>query len=1382
PATLTEPRNISVQQSFHRILHSTPTNHAPSSPQPSFIRKSKFPFSSTPSMFKALGPRDMDILNSQEIVRLAFYVMKRSSIELADPVLCEKVHTEGEKKRASAASTAGIGGSGSGGSGASGALKQVSSIGSNRKGGGNVVIGSNTTTITTNNNKGSNIMASSIYLTKDFDIGNSVLHHRSKRPSHSLESVLSIATFCVRASKPSPSQARRTSAGSSSGGSGHSNNNSNSGSGVGGGSGNGSPSTAAMVGAKWLAKLGQVVFGGPCAQAGHSHHRRTRHSLDLLDLRTTANTNENISNSNSGTPTAQRGLAASTEKLCKHCSGAMTCLVISILREASLSSSTTDSALSGQGRGIGRKEAGDLPAPPPAAAGAARATGMRDSGFESGASGLELLGAQLNNIASDTSSSSSSLSPHTTASSKLPSSGTGTPHHGQSSHASSVNREGSPRIMSEDYRPRLKLKRKTRVRPGREGASGSTPKLASSPSPSGGSPYIVFDKSHQKVTVIRHPLELNANTEFSHQHQAGQDLYEEESEAGESDAWSPSSVLSDSLTGEFGLDVTEGGDWRSNMYASTGTRTPRVEDLDDDAMDNLPLGQRVKTRLERDLAEALGIAVLDEPTSSSSLPFIVQPTQLPPPRPVVAAVAVPLVSSIRRPSITGLGIHAPVRNSNGDNESDSDEGEEIFHQAIDHFIHPLSTSPHNHPVSPRTTTTAPLAIPGASLTPAATLTNAIESPDTAPSPTFLQPSPSNYSSPPSSPAPAVSYAALASLTTDEVVTLLLPSTAGHEEVGDNSKEGDAELLKKYPFYGVDIRDRVFADNSAQEVEESMRKAPPVDLGRASVLPVADNDDDAEEGRKEEEEEEEVTLEEPAADVVAPASDKPKMTFDNDMDSLANEVGDVDDVKMEVTPSSSSSSTTTTAAAEEDEKPTSTERRLSTLRYGGVGLHALTPSDVYIQDIEEAMQRPALSVDLNPSSDDFEGEEDESEEKVVAVPKATVDPTSVDDEGEDEDGETKSSVGEEDANEDEVQTDDEATNAATSVLSAIDMIEDESFATTEAKGHLATALRYGAVGLHGKTRFDEYAHEIEESIQRGAQAQAVQGEGVRSEEEGGDRRSEAGDEENRDAEAVAAEDNNDDKDINATNKPILLSISTSSVFPAYTLEATTDSSFNYSSSDNPDSYDSSNPSSPISPFLFSPSTPSTSQTAVQKELQDLRHASQRRRKIQLVDDVQRKKEQIDRIREQLERKTLGKIREQVSFWETKGVLEQKVIGAEEIVEEDDEKVVAEGGEGAEKEGGSDGDNGASESNKKPLGRLSLTQELLSGMKKSSGEPMSPGNSQSPGDYYSEMPQLAPRRSLPTSTSSSAQNVPPPPESLPSSAPEPSEMEAFFTDVD
>jgi hypothetical protein len=687
---------------------------------------------------------------------------------------------------------------------------------------------------------------------------------------------------------------------------------------------------------------------------------------------------------------------------------------------------------------------------------------------------------------------------------------------------------------------------------------------------------------------------------------------------------------------------------------------------------------------------------------------------------------------------------------------------------------------------------------------------------------------------------------------DDVATPLLPSTTGDEKANDKDEEEDEveSSANLRPFYGVGIHGRASVDEYAQEVGESIqkKKAPLTDLGCGSVpLPAVDDDEPEEEEEEEEEKKKREMEDVREATVVTSTSDDGDGGSDgaDKDDSLKDlETEDTVPAAMETSPATVKKvdaslevgnveegvdtmdsppimTTTVSAATTEEEDPkTVTERRPSTLRYGGVGLHALRPSDEYVQNIEEAMQRPP-PVDLRPPSDNSD-----KEEEVAEVPEAIVGLLSPNDDG--NNSKAKNTVDEtevqpEDENEDEVQTDDEATNATTTVSSAIDRIEDKSLATTQAMSHLATALRYGAVGLHGKTPFDEYAHEIEESIQRGAQVgQGLKSGGVvgveSSEEEGDASPKAVGSE--RDLEAPVNVHVHDKNHEGATKKPIPPSINTRPSSSVSTLGGatthTTTSSRNFDHPSSPssfssssdfldDSYDSSNPSSP--------STPSSSsiphQTAVQKELQDLRH---RRRKIQLVDDAQRKKEQLDRIREQLERKTLGKIREQVSFWETKGVLEQKVVGAEEVLEEDDEtegrKV-----EGDEGDGGEGGGGVTEKYSKKsaPARGLSLSQEHLrgkgSGGKKSSlpssggvvgeeeeeegggggggggEEPISPGNSQSPGGYYVEMPQLAPRRSLPTTSLSTNDKVPTPlPGSVPSSAPESSEMDAFLSKVD
>lgn len=99
--------------------------------------------------------------------------------------------------------------------------------------------------------------AAGIYLSRKFNVGKSVLHNPSYPLRRPLESAISIATFCAKASGGLRSKLSLSAP--------H------------------SPSPSSIAGAKWLAKLGQIIFGGPCSHAGHSHHRRTRASLELLE-------------------------------------------------------------------------------------------------------------------------------------------------------------------------------------------------------------------------------------------------------------------------------------------------------------------------------------------------------------------------------------------------------------------------------------------------------------------------------------------------------------------------------------------------------------------------------------------------------------------------------------------------------------------------------------------------------------------------------------------------------------------------------------------------------------------------------------------------------------------------------------------------------------------------------------------------------------------------------------------------------------------------------------------------------------------------------------------------------------------------------------------
>ncbi|KAI1319515.1 hypothetical protein EDD11_003785 [Mortierella claussenii] len=250
------------------------------------MARARFPFSALPaSAFNKLLPQDIALLNSQEVIRLAIYVMKRSQIDFTDPITSERVHTEGEKFSPS----------------------------DRRAGSRTAVLPALTAAAVGREGKDARTTAAQVYLSRDFHIGNSVLHNRSFPLRRPLQSVIAMATFCARASGMELRSA--------------------------------APGTliyaASAAGAKWLAKLGQVMFGGPCSHAGHAHHRRTRASLELQESQ-----NMELGNAtfHSKSPPSFTGTSATTsstlhssrsEKRCKHCSGAISCLVMAALQESS---------------------------------------------------------------------------------------------------------------------------------------------------------------------------------------------------------------------------------------------------------------------------------------------------------------------------------------------------------------------------------------------------------------------------------------------------------------------------------------------------------------------------------------------------------------------------------------------------------------------------------------------------------------------------------------------------------------------------------------------------------------------------------------------------------------------------------------------------------------------------------------------------------------------------------------------------------------------------------------------------------------------------------------------------------------------------------------
>ncbi|KAF9276381.1 hypothetical protein BGZ68_010063 [Mortierella alpina] len=165
---------------------------------------------------------------------------------------------------------------------------------------------------------------------------------------------------------------------------------------------------------------------------------------------------------------------------------------------------------------------------------------------------------------------------------------------------------------------------------------------------------------------------------------------------------------------------------------------------------------------------------------------------------------------------------------------------------------------------------------------------------------------------------------------------------------------------------------------------------------------------------------------------------------------------------------------------------------------------------------------------------------------------------------------------------------------------------------------------------------------------------------------------------------------------------------------------------------------------------------------------------RKKRRLLVDDAKRKQEQLDRIKAQLELKDLGKIRQQVSFWEEKGILEQKVVAMVEVEEEPEEP---EGPPQSKDEASSPGKH-CSADDPRAIGRQERSEEDASLQDKTLviqgkmadftlGEPLSPGNNQLSG--YDEPPKPAGRKQAAT-------------DQMTASASSESDLAVFLSDVD
>ncbi|KAF9579662.1 hypothetical protein BGW38_003990, partial [Lunasporangiospora selenospora] len=338
PTTLAEPRRRSINQSFLHLHHQhtlflstsrastrSPPSSSPTSSSPP--RTHRISFTDASVVFQQLNIQDFDRLNAQEIIRLCLYVAKRSPLDFADPITCECVHTEGERSKHSSQSRS------------NDDSKETSAV----------------------------LSAADIYLSQHMNIGQCVLDNAAYPLSRSAQSLLTMAIFCARASglqlpahlnpengaSDLTSDYRTTKFSSA-----HHTETSSSVTTV---------SEASVSGARWLAKLGQVMFGGPCSHAGHSHHRRTRAKLGVLErqnmelgrtiltegqdyppLQNKLWKRTSVSSFASSMRLPSSGASSSpqqrqdeyqqqlSDKWCQHCSRAMACLVVASVKESSV--------------------------------------------------------------------------------------------------------------------------------------------------------------------------------------------------------------------------------------------------------------------------------------------------------------------------------------------------------------------------------------------------------------------------------------------------------------------------------------------------------------------------------------------------------------------------------------------------------------------------------------------------------------------------------------------------------------------------------------------------------------------------------------------------------------------------------------------------------------------------------------------------------------------------------------------------------------------------------------------------------------------------------------------------------------------------------------
>ncbi|GJJ68564.1 hypothetical protein EMPS_00910 [Entomortierella parvispora] len=1281
PATLSHPRTHSIHQSFTAILRQRSASSTSSTP------RSKFPFGSNVTTFRKLAAMDLDPLNSQEIVRLAIYVMKRSTLEFVDPLTSEQVHTEGERKNYLF-----------------------------RAGGAN-----NNTPY--NSKTGGLTAASEVYLCKEFNIGQSVLHNPTAPVSHAVQSVLDLSMFCARAcglrskNEPPPSA-----------------------------TGSSYPLTAAasMAGAKWLAKLGQVMFGGPCSQAGHNHHRRTRASLELLerqnielghkileeqkqaglldpksgqstirrpsvvqaaltppdtrmtqqqegrnkDLESSQSSSDfvplsSLSQSTSASTLSTASGASSVsggpglEKWCRHCSRAMSCLVLAKLQET----------LGGKLEDVG----------------------FDDSGF-AGTSALSNSGFELLNEFSR-SSSSSSLSKV-----EMPSQSSSSMASSFMDASAMSTSSSSGRLRS--YRdPRPHLERKSELLNRTGSATGS----AEPPS----SPFILFDRSHvlddnERPSSIPSPL-LEPSERPSSLSLSLADAFGTEMATGvHGRAIQPqmnSDVLSEQQQSEeegSPIEFRKFARSKSNVQDTDLDMVSRRLDSDSkprsthSADDSHPLQRKPhnqhrrtvstssreewermvvepqKTRLELDLEQAVadstpvmsssatadasntapGEASSLQETSTVRREAIVDDREELRPKDPIAEPAVLLGLGLGQELLDSAQSSSPeepehdrsqVTPTSAEEGGKENDDEESPANAVAVAKSPLPSSKNNSPsafagsspVSPRVASrpAEPIlsqdgdhdekeavlpqnnsnVVAGDNSEDRAEVTQGKQENERK-----LAGSPSSSTSSPSS---LSSSSSSSSSDSDSSASSIRSATQPNSPVSDQEAADDDDLQEN--SLGSDL-DPLSRPHTPGEYPPSLQ---------TSRLPQ----------RKEEEEEENADEDREG---------------DDDVNENEDEIADDED-------------NASAKVAGSLEIPTAPEHR----PFYALGLHGQASTDTYAREIEESIKRKtppqdsgrtsrrgseesgntdkALSSSPTVGSNDETAVADEQDGGTVDVTKGN---TTSEAQKEKDEGESLTEVKEASENKDASPTVAEkevlvlkkpATGASTEEKSATEESPSEvatEAAVQEKNQRLETDHDHSSPKQEPSpsSSTDENDHHLQSSISTLSSPASEDPSRSSSIGPTGDENRE--NDSDHSADELADEDEDEDEDDDDDEEHELNSGHEGDGFVS-DLSSTAMASSSSLLSSSSSLHDATDPNAKIS-------------NVDDQKRQKLQQ--QRRKKRLLVDDAKRKQEQLDKIKAQLELKTLGKIRQQVSFWEEKGVLEQKVVGVVEVEDEPTEE--------------------------------------------------------------------------------------------------------------